>query len=103
MRSSSRECTAAFTSAPSRRRARTASISPRCAASATGDSGADTPTEEQAERDRAALRALDRLLDALALKPALLDRPLSELSTGERQRLALLRLLCQKPQALLLD
>jgi ABC-type iron transport system FetAB ATPase subunit len=40
---------------------------------------------------------------ALGLAPALLDAPIERLSTGERQRLALVRSLARNPQALLLD
>ncbi len=42
-------------------------------------------------------------LAALGFTQATLDRPVDRLSTGERQRLALLRLLARQPQALLLD
>jgi ABC-type iron transport system FetAB ATPase subunit len=42
-------------------------------------------------------------LDALGFTPEVLDWPVTRLSTGERQRLALLRLLAQRPEALLLD
>ena len=40
---------------------------------------------------------------SLELDEGLLQRPVSRLSTGERQRLALLRVLVQQPQVLLLD
>ena len=46
---------------------------------------------------------LDRLLSALALEPAMLDRPIAELSTGERQRLGLVRAIADEPRVLLLD
>ncbi len=40
---------------------------------------------------------------ALGFGVEVLEWPISRLSSGERQRLALLRLLCHKPRALLLD
>lgn len=46
---------------------------------------------------------LDRLMQALDLDPALLDRAIPTLSTGERQRLALVRALLDDPKVLLLD
>src|SRR5947207_9634783 len=46
---------------------------------------------------------LDRLLSAVGLESALLDRPMSELSTGERQRLGLVRAIADEPRVLLLD
>jgi ABC-type iron transport system FetAB ATPase subunit len=46
---------------------------------------------------------LNRLLCALALDATLLDRPIAELSSGERQRMGLLRAIADEPQVLLLD
>jgi len=45
----------------------------------------------------------DAALSQLGLSPKLLKQHVSECSTGERQRLALLRLLQNQPQVLLLD
>jgi ABC-type iron transport system FetAB ATPase subunit len=44
-----------------------------------------------------------RLLAAVGLDPDVLDRPVSLLSTGERQRIALVRGLLDEPKVLLLD
>ncbi|WP_295579650.1 ATP-binding cassette domain-containing protein [uncultured Lamprocystis sp.] len=46
---------------------------------------------------------LPALLSALGFEPDVLDWSVGRLSTGERQRLALARLLAQNPEALLLD
>ena len=46
---------------------------------------------------------LHRLMGALEISPALLDQPIATLSTGERQRLALVRALCDEPKVILLD
>ncbi|NIA52204.1 ABC transporter ATP-binding protein [Massilia sp. TW-1] len=46
---------------------------------------------------------VESTLSALGLAPALLDAPIERLSTGERQRLALVRSLARRPQVLLLD
>ncbi len=42
-------------------------------------------------------------LEALGLAPAILQEPVIRLSSGEKQRLALLRLLANRPRVLLLD
>ena len=46
---------------------------------------------------------LERLVLSVGLEPKLLDRPISELSTGERQRLGLVRAVADEPRVLLLD
>ena len=46
---------------------------------------------------------IDRLIDALGLDRGALDRPVAQLSTGERRRLALVRALLDEPSVLLLD
>ncbi len=46
---------------------------------------------------------VENMTTALGLSVDLLDRPVSELSTGERQRFALIRAVADSPQVLLLD
>ncbi len=46
---------------------------------------------------------LARLLASVGLEAGALDRPVAQLSTGERQRLALVRALLDEPRVLLLD
>ena len=53
--------------------------------------------------DAAGAQRLERHLAAVGLEPADLDRPIALLSTGERQRLALVRALIDQPRVLLLD
>lgn len=48
-------------------------------------------------------RAESERLRALGFEPGVMDRPVSHLSSGERQRLALLRVLANGPRVLLLD
>ncbi|MGI9386693.1 MAG: ABC transporter ATP-binding protein, partial [Methyloligellaceae bacterium] len=59
--------------------------------------------EETTRQHMAATDVSNSALEELSLAPALLDRPIRELSTGERQRLALLRGLSDDPDVLLLD
>jgi ABC-type multidrug transport system ATPase subunit len=56
-----------------------------------------------ASDDSANAARCERLLRSLAINTSLLDTPLARLSTGERQRLALVRAMVDEPDALLLD
>jgi ABC-type iron transport system FetAB ATPase subunit len=62
----------------------------------------ETPREALAAADIQPAR-MDRLLSSVGLETAILDRPLSALSTGERLRISLVRALAGEPRALLLD
>ena len=61
---------------------------------------APTPAEHMGGASEAVLGGL---LDRLGLAPAVLQAELDRLSTGERQRLALVRSLARRPRVLLLD
>ncbi|MCB1514660.1 MAG: ATP-binding cassette domain-containing protein [Hyphomicrobiaceae bacterium] len=49
------------------------------------------------------LERIEKMTSDLGLDPAILDRPVSQLSTGERLRLALVRALADQPRVILLD
>ncbi len=51
----------------------------------------------------AEIQRLERFSNSLGIDRAALDRPIAQLSTGERLRLGLARSLCDEPTALLLD
>jgi ABC-type iron transport system FetAB ATPase subunit len=62
----------------------------------------DTPRQGFAVADQD-IKRLDHLLERLALEQTHLDRPVAQLSTGERQRLGLVRAILSAPRVLLLD
>ncbi|MBN2885738.1 MAG: ATP-binding cassette domain-containing protein [Chromatiaceae bacterium] len=64
---------------------------------------ADRVGEHLPPASEAAPLGLENMLARLGFEPEALDWTVARLSTGERQRLALVRLLAQAPEALLLD
>lgn len=62
----------------------------------------DTPRPAIAARMRDPQRLI-ALLDRVGLEGDILDKPIHSLSTGQRQRLALLRAIADQPRVLLLD
>ena len=64
---------------------------------------ADTPLQHFPPLTKQANQKLQRTVDSLGLSPGILDQPVAQLSTGERQRLALVRAFADAPQVLLLD
>ena len=62
-----------------------------------------TLLESQPEKVKADDERLRRTLDTVGLPASILDEPIAKLSTGQRQRLALLRALGDEPRVILLD
>ena len=63
----------------------------------------DTPRGVFNNLSDTAASKLEKLLDNVGIETDLIDRPVSKLSTGERQRISLVRALIDDPRALLLD
>ncbi len=64
---------------------------------------ADTPRGIFENLDEKATAKLQTLMDSVGVDIELIDRPITKLSTGERQRINLVRALIDEPRAILLD
>lgn len=73
------------------------------AVDATPTQGGSPDEVAQVKGDQLGITGLARLLARLGFQPDVLDWDVQRLSTGERQRLALARLLVNGPEVLLLD
>ncbi len=92
-----------FATSPAEPAQASAMATPAGAVDATPTQGGSPDEAAQVEGDQLGITRLARLLARLGFQPDVLDWDVQRLSTGERQRLALARLLVNGPEVLLLD